>query len=756
MDLIHLELLRALVSSGESLTAMKFSATLEEAWSFLREFSSRETYIDGPPDVPFWGGFIGYFGYELGLSELGLEAYRLDQNNIPEYGDTQLLWSTETLAYCKITKTLYAMSLRRDFSWIDSTLERLSSRKQSSSQQVAAAAAVPWIDQYKFDHPNGRSYVENIKAAQREIKLGNSYEICLTATSRTRPIAPSPAHITSSRSSDGEPSLAQRFHLLRATTPANLMSLMNLGGVQVLSASPEEFLSYDAHTNISHMKPIKGTLPKSDVHGNPISAQTAQEILHEPKTIAENLMIVDLVRHDLSKVSSKVTCPNLMHVEDIGPMYQLISTVQAEVGAGNTAWDLIRHSMPPGSMTGAPKRRSCEILQRLEQDPRGFYSGITGYVDVRGHCRTSVNIRNAVKYPGESHWRIGAGGAITSLSDPVEEWHERQLKASSVCRSLSPQFSILETVLWDPDVTPQLLYWDEHVARLLKTVRSFDFDIPFVDSKIDGTEAEANGVDDISGPMSPNSVTADSLTTNSAITSPSPLLEAPDARTNGASSLDRTRRSEATDSSHRGPHHYHKQSEGKVLSRQLSTWITHRLQATNQHNQALRLSLEISSSGHPSLTTTPIPPSPSTPSPVTVHLDPCTLPITPHLAPFITHKTTNRTHYLSARVRANVTGRDEVLLFRPAHGADAATLQAGSPIDYLTEGSYTNVAVWDDRKRQWCTPSGGCLPGIMREKLLASGAIAVGEVQRRQLVPGTTVRLFNSVRGVFEGVVRER
>ena len=693
--------------------------------------------------MPFWGGFVGYFSYELGLSELGIDPCSSD-NKHPEFDDIQLLWTTETILYHKLTKTLYAISLRDDLSWIDSILERVRSLTWPSPQE----AFVPYHEQFKIDHPDERSYIEKVRAAQEEIRAGNSYEICLTATSFAR-------HSRFSPSSDRGPdkgktmSLMTRFRHLRKATPATFMSLISLGCVEALSASPEEFLSYDAHSHIAQMKPIKGTLPKMDANGKPISIQKAREMLHEPKVIAENLMIVDLVRHDLSKVSNKVTCPKLMHVEDIGPMYQLTSTVQAEVDERYTAWDLIRYAMPPGSMTGAPKRRSCEILQRLEQTERGLYSGIAGYIDVRGHCKTSVNIRNAVQYPGENHWRIGAGGAITSLSDPTEEWHERQLKAGSVCRAFSPCFQVLETILWDPEAM-ELTYWDEHMARLLRTICFFGFSMPLLDSN-DEEVGEACG-NVVSG-SGHNGVNGNSVLQCTATSSQSAIKPS-----NFANNLDDLRN--ATSRHHRCKL-MRRNEVGAEFSQQLHDWVMYRVEAANQLELKLRLSLTIDASGSPSVTTTPIsamanvaaPPSPGC---VSVYLDPCATN-TVHLEPFITHKTTSRDHYVSARKRVNVQFPNEALLFRPTQPTKSGNHSAvpGNDTDVLTEGSYTNVAFWHTEKQKWCTPVSGCLPGIMRQKLLDSGDVIEGDVQRINLLPGRVVKLFNSVRGVFEGVIKE-
>ena len=270
------------------------------------------------------------------------------------------------------------------------------------------------------------------------------------------------------------------------------------------------------------------------------------------------------------------------------------------------------------------------------------------------------------------------------MSDPAEEWQERQLKAQSVSRVFEPDFEVLETMRWNPEAQ-RLLYWDAHFKRLMQSLGHFGFDLPLV-TRITDSKDE---------------------------TSEKRRKPTPDA--------DRLRK-----------------------------WILSKIE-TLQPAQALRLSLLVSVYGQPSLNVVPITATP--PAPRRVRLDPSTLNIN-HYEPFVSHKTTKRNHYASAKQRAGDKDCDEVLLFRPSTSTETkATLLEAAPDDLLTEGSYTNVAVFNEPRGVWVTPRRGCLPGIMREHLLRNGEIELGDTQRRMLTKGTRVRLFNSVRDVFEGIV---
>jgi para-aminobenzoate synthetase len=193
---------------------------------------------------------------------------------------------------------------------------------------------------------------------------------------------------------------------------------------------------------------MKGTVRKT---AEIDTLDKAKRLLDVPKEKAENLMIVDLVRHDLHGIcgSGNVQVPKLCVVEEYKSVFQMITVVEGEILSPaldqmherHTGLDVLAASLPPGSMTGAPKKRSCEILQGLEKQERSLYSGVVGYLDVRGRGDWSVTIRSAFKWDDEDEpaevnghpvqmerWRIGAGGAVTTLSTPVGERDEMLTK----------------------------------------------------------------------------------------------------------------------------------------------------------------------------------------------------------------------------------------------------------------------------------------------------------------------------------------
>jgi para-aminobenzoate synthetase len=260
-------------------------------------------------------------------------------------------------------------------------------------------------------------YADLIGRCQEEIAAGESYEVCLT-NMLTVPGEIDPWHT---------------YRRLRRGNPAPYGGYLRCGDVTVLSASPERFLRIDADGTVES-KPIKGTRPRGDTPDR--DRALAADLLDSEKECAENLMIVDLVRNDLGRVArlGSVHVPVLFGVESYRTVHQLVSTVRARLAPGTTAVACVRAAFPGGSMTGAPKLRTMEILDQLEGGPRGVYSGALGYFSLSGPVDLSIVIRTMVVQ--QHQVTIGVGGAITALSDPTAEIEETSLKARALLRVL--------------------------------------------------------------------------------------------------------------------------------------------------------------------------------------------------------------------------------------------------------------------------------------------------------------------------------
>ncbi len=260
-------------------------------------------------------------------------------------------------------------------------------------------------------------YLALIERCRGAIRAGDAYQLCLTNTA-TVPGAFDPLAV---------------HRRLRSMSPAPHGGLLRVGESVLVSASPERFLRITAD-GLASTRPIKGTRRRGADERE--DRRLRRELVESDKERAENLMIVDLMRNDLSRVCrlGSVRVTSLLQVESYAQVHQLVSTVEGTLADGLTAVDAVRALFPAGSMTGAPKLRAIEILDELERGPRGVYSGVFGYFGVDGALDLAMVIRSIVVGPGGA--TVGAGGGITTLSDPHEELEEVRLKSAPLLRAL--------------------------------------------------------------------------------------------------------------------------------------------------------------------------------------------------------------------------------------------------------------------------------------------------------------------------------
>ena len=190
---------------------------------------------------------------------------------------------------------------------------------------------------------------------------------------------------------DGEIDVWDAYRLLRRSNPVPFAALLRLGGIAVLSCSPERFLRVSTD-GLVESKPIKGTRPRS--RSITEDERLRRDLMSGVKDRAENLMIVDLVRHDLGRVAEvgSVHVGDLFQIESYSTVHQLVSTVRARLRSGSSAVACARAAFPGGSMTGAPKVRTMQIIDQLESGPRGVYSGALGYFSLSGAADLSIVI----------------------------------------------------------------------------------------------------------------------------------------------------------------------------------------------------------------------------------------------------------------------------------------------------------------------------------------------------------------------------
>ncbi|RAN71291.1 aminodeoxychorismate synthase, component I [Bacillus sp. SRB_336] len=388
-------------------------------------------------------GWLGWLGYEL-KSETGGAATETDAGTGAETGNpgpsspaapptAALLFAGRAVVVDHQEKCLFLLTLAEANHpasgdeaalWVQDVRAAVAALPRESQDPPGPPAPAP-----AFTLRDGESrYKAMIAASRNEIREGNSYEICLTTQLEAR----SPSGLDA----------WEVYRALRRRSPAPFAAFLRFAGTAVCSTSPERFLRIDA-AGLMRAEPIKGTRRRDPDPA--VDAALKADLAISVKDRAENVMIVDLLRNDLSHnaVPGTVTVPRLCEIESYATVHQLVSTIEAQLAPGSSRAEALAAAFPAGSMTGAPKISTMAILDRLEAGPRGIYSGGIGYFSLNAAMDLSVTIRTLVLQDtadAGTHLSLGVGGAITADSDDEAEWQEIQAKAYGVLSTLGAGF----------------------------------------------------------------------------------------------------------------------------------------------------------------------------------------------------------------------------------------------------------------------------------------------------------------------------
>ncbi|NQZ13235.1 MAG: aminodeoxychorismate synthase component I [Alphaproteobacteria bacterium] len=365
-----------------------------DLFSFLQ--TRLENYDFDSTDLtsPFSGGLAGYFGYDLGRQLETIPNNTDDDLNLP---DCALGIYTNVVAFDHQNKKGYLIHK-----------EGSKSPELKESTPYFLSETINWQNK-----TSDTEYKSNIQNIIDNIHAGEIYQ----------------ANISRRFDTDLPKNFSPKEHYahLRSINSAPFSAFMNFGSFQLASTSPERFLT--TYGNTVETRPIKGTLP---AYKNPDDLQRSK------KDRAENLMIVDLLRNDISKNCKphSVKVPSLCNIETFAGVHHLVSTVTGELQKNKTSIDLLRDCFPGGSITGAPKIRAMEIIEELEPTRRGPYCGAMGYIGFNGNMDTNIIIRTIVYKDGKAHLQTGSG--IVSDSNPEAELQEGLDKAQKIFESFEP------------------------------------------------------------------------------------------------------------------------------------------------------------------------------------------------------------------------------------------------------------------------------------------------------------------------------
>ncbi|GAT73388.1 anthranilate/para-aminobenzoate synthase component I [Microbacterium sp. HM58-2] len=414
----------ALEGVAEDVFWLDAGADADEGWSFVGtgersvlpagvRLDVETPAPDGAP--PFQGGWVGWYDYESGARRAGAPTA---EGADPDGG-----------AWLRVARAV-AFDHATGRAWALAGDEDLDSWERTVHEQRPPASVTPFTGERigaRARHTPDE-YAALIERCRDLIRAGIAYQLCLT----TRFTVP------------GAHDAVAAYLRLRSATPAHHGGFVRIGGRALLSASPEQFLH--AAGGVIRTRPIKGTRPRG--RDAETDAALAAELAADPKERAENVMIVDLMRNDLSQVCvpGSIRVDGLWVVESYPAVHQLVSTVSGTAAPGTTAGALLDAAFPAGSMTGAPKLSAMTRLQALEGGPRGVYAGCFGYVGDDGGVDLAMVIRSIVVDADSAV--VGAGGGITWRSVPASEVAEVATKARAPLAALGAEMP----ELWGSDI----------------------------------------------------------------------------------------------------------------------------------------------------------------------------------------------------------------------------------------------------------------------------------------------------------------
>jgi len=374
--------------------------------------------------LPFLGGALGYFSYDLGRRFEQLPSVAKQDINLPEMA---VGLYNRAVIFDKNSATFYLVCADAERTQLEASLINTSTVQRNTFMLTSAWQA----------NMSKASYIEKFNKVQNYLLSGDCYQINL-------------AQRFSAQYQGDE---FEAYLALKAANKAPFSAFIRLGHAAILSVSPERFLQLSQGKVQS--KPIKGTMPRSNNKAQ--DAKNADILRHSTKDNAENLMIVDLLRNDISKSCQpgSVKVPKLFEIESFPAVHHLVSTVEGLLSSNKHATDLLRGAFPGGSITGAPKIRAMEIIEELEPHRRSVYCGSIGYISNCGAMDTSITIRTLICQPSENSansafnadgnsgvnndqtMHCWAGGGLVADSTAMSEYQETFDKVNCILPVLS-------------------------------------------------------------------------------------------------------------------------------------------------------------------------------------------------------------------------------------------------------------------------------------------------------------------------------
>ncbi len=374
-----------------------------------------QPYVAAQDNLPFTGGAVGYFGYDLARRLEKMPSIAFNSDAIPPMQVGIYDWAVvvdHRNKTCSLVSNGFDAKTRENWDALCALFDVPINDAKADLEHFSITSPVK-------TNMDKSAYAHAFNAIQNYIHEGDCYQVNLAQ------------RFSADAAGDGW--LA--YQKLREISPAPFMAYMNFDRMQVLSGSPERFLQ--VVNGYVETRPIKGTRPRAD--DAVLDAEYAADLQSSLKDRAENLMIVDLLRNDIGKSceTGSVKADKLFQLQSFANVHHLVSIVSGKLQVEKTAIDLLRGCFPGGSITGAPKLRAMEIIEELEPHRRGVYCGAIGYIGFDGNMDSNIAIRTAVYMDNENNKgeiSFYAGGGIVADSDLEKEYSETLDKASSMLK----------------------------------------------------------------------------------------------------------------------------------------------------------------------------------------------------------------------------------------------------------------------------------------------------------------------------------
>ncbi|CAH0183628.1 para-aminobenzoate synthase component 1 [Enterobacter ludwigii] len=401
-DILVADPLQTLITQGNVTTTGETQSTDDPLSLLQQALDALGLTVPQNPDLPFQGGALGLFGYDLGRRFETLPETAQDDIPLPDMAVGLYDWAIIVDHHKQAVSLLSHQDVSARLAWLEA--------------QVPVATADFHLTSAWRANMTAREYAAKFEQVQGYLQSGDCYQVNLAQRFQA--------------TCEGDE--WQAFTRLNASNRAPFSAFLRLEQGAILSLSPERFIHLADGT--IQTRPIKGTLPRL---ADPVAdRQQAEKLAASLKDRAENLMIVDLMRNDIGRVAvpGSVRVPELFVVEPFPAVHHLVSTITAQLPASRTACDLLRAAFPGGSITGAPKVRAMQIIDELEPHRRNAWCGSIGYISLCGTLDTSITIRTLTACNGNLY--CSAGGGIVADSQVDAEYQETFDKVNRILKQL--------------------------------------------------------------------------------------------------------------------------------------------------------------------------------------------------------------------------------------------------------------------------------------------------------------------------------